>query len=266
VGREIRISGHLQASRAVTQALASLPLLCVVLCQMTLGELVKLLGLGAVALTLGVEWLDWLARRLWLRRGPQGPLKEVLFFPSPITCVEHLFSPARAFPCPCPLPHGLDTSFSRLLAHLLSTCVSLDLCVFSFSHMELSRAVLLLHSRGVAVRVLTDRDYMSINGSQIGALRRAGVCVRHELSEVVHMHHKFALLDGTKLITGSLNWTATGIQSNKENLIVTEDLELVGPFQDEFRRLWEANDPAHHKHQTPFHTATKGLVTHGKAL
>lgn len=74
----------------------------------------------------------------------------------------------------CSLPHGLATSFSRLLEHLLSACVSLDLCLFSFSNPELSRAVLLLHSRGVRVRVLTDRDYMAITGSQIGTLRKAG--------------------------------------------------------------------------------------------
>ncbi|KAF5909255.1 mitochondrial cardiolipin hydrolase, partial [Clarias magur] len=73
----------------------------------------------------------------------------------------------------CSLPHGLDTPFSRLLEHLLSACVSLDLCMFSFSNTELSRAVQLLHQRGVRVRVLTDRDYMSISGSQIGVLRKA---------------------------------------------------------------------------------------------
>ncbi|XP_072513813.1 mitochondrial cardiolipin hydrolase [Salminus brasiliensis] len=228
---------------------------------MSLRQLLKMLGLGAVALTLGVEWLDWLARRLRPWRSPWGPLKEVLFFPSPISCVEHLYSPGQAFPCLCPLPHGLDTSFSRLLVHLLSAHVSLDLCVFAFSHTELSKAVLLLHCRGVAVRVLTDRDYMSITGSQIGALRRAGIDVRHEMSKVVHMHNKFALVDGKKLITGSLNWTVTAVQSNMENVIVTEEPELVRPYRDEFHRLWEANNPANHKHHSSSATATKGLLT-----
>ncbi|XP_051560736.1 mitochondrial cardiolipin hydrolase isoform X2 [Myxocyprinus asiaticus] len=208
----------------------------------------KMFGVGAVALVLGVEWLDWLTRRLGFRRDSR--LKEVLFFPSPQTCVEHLFTPDRSFPCACPLPHGTETSFSRLLGHLLSACVSLDLCLFSFSHVELSRVVLHLHNRGVTVRVVTDRDYMAIIGSQIGTLRRAGICVRHEMSTAVHMHHKFALVDGRKLITGSLNWTLTAVQSNKENVMVTEEPELVRPYQKEFQKLWEANDPANHKPQT----------------
>lgn len=40
--------------------------------------------------------------------------------------------------------------------------------------MDLSRAVLVLHSRGVTVRVLSDKDYIAITGSQIGVLRKAG--------------------------------------------------------------------------------------------
>ncbi|XP_051993458.1 mitochondrial cardiolipin hydrolase [Xyrauchen texanus] len=215
--------------------------------QVSFKELMKVFGVGAVALVLGVEWLDWLMRRLGFRRVSR--LKEVLFFPSPQTCVEHLFTPARSFPCACPLPHGTETSFSRLLGHLLSACVSLDLCVFSFSHVELSRVVLHLHNRGVTVRVVTDRDYMAITGTQIGTLRRAGICVRHEMSSAVHMHHKFALVDGRKLITGSLNWTLTAVQSNKENVMVTEEPELVRPYLKEFQKLWEANDPANHKQQ-----------------
>uniref|UniRef100_A0A4W4EXR7 Mitochondrial cardiolipin hydrolase n=1 Tax=Electrophorus electricus TaxID=8005 RepID=A0A4W4EXR7_ELEEL len=225
--------------------------------EVSLAELLKAFGIGAAAVTLGVEWVDWLARRLSLRRGARGPLKEVLFFPSPSACVEHLYAPAGALSCSCPLPHGVDTPFARLLGHLLSAGATLDLCVFSFSNASLSRAVLLLHSRGVAVRVITDREYMTIVGSQIGTLRRAGICVRHELSNAVHMHHKFVLVDGKKLLTGSLNWTVTAVQSNKENVLVTEDPDLVGPYQEEFCRLWEASDPTS-QNQSDCHQGTAG--------
>lgn len=69
------------------------------------------------------------------------------------------------------------------------------------------------------------------------------------MSTAVHMHHKFAIVDGKKLITGSLNWTVTAVQSNKENIMVTEEPELVRPYRLEFQKLWEANDPAKHTHQ-----------------
>ncbi|XP_068583458.1 mitochondrial cardiolipin hydrolase [Cebidichthys violaceus] len=200
---------------------------------------VKVLSLGVVALFLGVELLGRLLRRL----RPPVTLNEVLFFPSEVACVEHVFTSLSPRSCLCPLPHGAETSLSRLLHRILSTSSSLDLCVFAFSNVNLSRAVLALHARGVTVRVLTDKHYVAIPGSQIGVLRKAGICARYDASSV-HMHHKFALVDGRLLVTGSLNWTQTAVQSNMENVLVTEEPDLVRPFIEEFHRLWESNDPA----------------------
>lgn len=70
-----------------------------------------------------------------------------------------------------------------------------------------------------------------------------GVCVRCDAGSV-YMHHKFAVVDGRQLITGSLNWTLTAVQSNMENIIITEEAELVQPFIKEFNQIWALNDPA----------------------
>ncbi|XP_029004721.1 mitochondrial cardiolipin hydrolase isoform X2 [Betta splendens] len=205
---------------------------------MSLMWTVKVVGLGAVALSLSLEALAWLHRRL----RPGKILNEVLFFPSETACVQHIFTPPSPYSCFCSLPHGVETSFSRLLSYLMSASSSLDLCVFAFSNMDLCRAVVALHHRGVNVRVLTDKDYSAITGSQIGVLRKAGICVRSDINSV-YMHHKFAVVDGRLLITGSLNWTLTAVQSNMENVIITEEPDLVRPFIQEFRRLWMQNDP-----------------------
>ncbi|KAM6940078.1 mitochondrial cardiolipin hydrolase [Xenentodon cancila] len=205
----------------------------------------KVLGLGVLVLPLSLELLG----RIFRRRRPKRILNEVLFFPSELACVDHIFTPARVHPCSCTLSHGVETSFSRLLRHILSASSSLHLCVFSFSNADLSRAVLLLHSKGVTVRVLMDKDYAAINGSQIGVLRGAGICVRCDAAST-HMHHKFAVVDGRLLVTGSLNWTLTAVQSNMENVLITEEPELVQPFIEEFQRLWAHNDPArYHQNQ-----------------
>ncbi|XP_004065734.1 mitochondrial cardiolipin hydrolase [Oryzias latipes] len=197
----------------------------------------KVVGLGAVAVSLSVELL-----RLFIHFRAKRAINKVLFFPSEVTCVEHFFSPLSTHSCLCPLPHGVETSFSRLLHYILSASSSLNVCVFSFSEVNLSRALLLLHSRGITIRVLTDRDYSAINGTQIGVLRKAGICVRCDRTSV-HMHHKFAVVDERLLITGSLNWTQTAVQRNKENILITEDPELVQPFVKEFQRLWLNNNP-----------------------
>nr|XP_057930499.1 mitochondrial cardiolipin hydrolase [Doryrhamphus excisus]XP_057930500.1 mitochondrial cardiolipin hydrolase [Doryrhamphus excisus] len=204
---------------------------------MSLMWTVKMVSLGAVALSLSVELLY----RLLYRLKPPRTLNEVLFFPSEVACVEHIFSPAS--PHSCPLPHGVETSFSRLLHVLLSASSSLDLCMFSFSNMDLGRAVVQLYRRRVTVRILVDKHYSAINGSQIGALRKAGICVR-KVGSYMHMHHKFAVVDGRLLITGSLNWTLAAVQCNSENILITEEPDLVRPYVREFSRLWADNDPS----------------------
>ncbi|XP_022416548.1 mitochondrial cardiolipin hydrolase [Monodon monoceros] len=193
-------------------------------------------------LALALEALPAVLRWLWAgRRAP--PRREVLFFPSQVTCTEALLRVPGAAPsgCPCNLPHG-ESSLSRLLRALLAARASLELCLFAFSSPQLGRAVQLLHQRGVRVRVVTDCDYMALNGSQIGLLRKAGIQVRHD-QDLGYMHHKFAIVDRKVLITGSLNWTTQAIQSNRENVLIIEDEECVRLFLEEFERIWEEFNP-----------------------
>lgn len=139
----------------------------------------QVVAVAAVGLALALEALPSALRWLQARRRRGRPRHEVLFFPSQVTCTEVLLQAPDAAPlapstgCGCSLPHG-ESSLSRLLRALLAARASLELCLFAFSSPQLGRAVQLLHQRGVRVRVITDCDYMALNGSQIGLLRKAG--------------------------------------------------------------------------------------------
>jgi len=52
------------------------------------------------------------------------------------------------------------------------------------------------------------------------------------------MHHKFAIIDNSILITGSTNWTMSAFFGNFENTLVTNESALVMPFVNQFERLW----------------------------
>ena len=120
-----------------------------------------------------------------------------------------------------------------------------DLCVFTITDDRISRAVLDAHRRGVAVRVISDNEKAHDAGSDIQKFRDAGIPVKlddmrgpadHGLTG--HMHHKFAIFDGARLLNGSYNWTRGAADMNYENITVTTDPKLVAAFAAEFKRLW----------------------------
>lgn len=114
-----------------------------------------------------------------------------------------------------------------------------DVCVFTITDDRITEEILNAHRRKVALRVITDNDKALDRGSDAERMARAGVPVRVDRTEN-HMHHKFALFDESRLLTGSYNWTVSAARHNEENLIVTEDRSLIAPFAAAFEQLWDA--------------------------
>ena len=114
---------------------------------------------------------------------------------------------------------------------------SVDACVFTITDDRLADALIAAKRRGVAVRVVTDDAKAEDLGSDAHRLERAGIGVRVDRSPF-HMHHKFAVVDGATLLTGSYNWTRGAANDNEENLVVVDDPRLVAPFLAAFEKLW----------------------------
>jgi phosphatidylserine/phosphatidylglycerophosphate/cardiolipin synthase-like enzyme len=131
-----------------------------------------------------------------------------------------------------------DTCLRRL-GDLMRGCkATLDVCVFTIADDRLTDAILECHARGVQVRVVSDDDKQHDSGSDIQRLRDHDVPVRLD-DAPYHMHHKFALFDGCLLANGSFNWTRSATHNNDENLVVTDDANLVRVFGLQFEKLWQ---------------------------
>jgi phosphatidylserine/phosphatidylglycerophosphate/cardiolipin synthase-like enzyme len=48
-----------------------------------------------------------------------------------------------------------------------------------------------------------------------------------EFQTIYFRHHKFALFDNARLLTGSYNWTRSAPEHNHENFVVTNSRKLV---------------------------------------
>ena len=128
----------------------------------------------------------------------------------------------------------------EFLKHLSSAKKSIDLCVFLFTQSTLADALSDLHKANVAIRIITDSTEDEASSSKMGALRRAGVRLKsNKRGTGALMHHKFVIVDGKKLLTGSFNWTSKAVVSNHEAVIITTEPSLVKPFQDQFERMWD---------------------------
>jgi len=112
-----------------------------------------------------------------------------------------------------------------------------DVCVFTITDDRISNTLLDAHRRGVAIRVITDNDKAFDEGSDVDRIGRAGVPLRVDRTRF-HMHHKFAIIDGQWLLSGSYNWTRGASRDNEENLIVTGEPRLIAAYKSAFERLW----------------------------
>lgn len=64
-----------------------------------------------------------------------------------------------------------------------------------------------------------------------------GIRVRSRKTDYL-MHHKFVIVDNKLLVNGSANWTIQAFFGNYENVLITNESELVSLYKNEFEKLW----------------------------
>jgi phosphatidylserine/phosphatidylglycerophosphate/cardiolipin synthase-like enzyme len=130
----------------------------------------------------------------------------------------------------------MDTSASlrRWISRANST---IRVAIYSFTSDPLGDALVAAKARGVDVRVYVENDGVSGSGSEYPKLTASGVAVKAD-SRSALMHHKFMVVDGSVVATGSYNWSASAEDSNDENLIVIRSASLAQDYTAEFNRLW----------------------------
>ncbi|XP_014661620.1 PREDICTED: mitochondrial cardiolipin hydrolase-like isoform X2 [Priapulus caudatus] len=134
------------------------------------------------------------------------------------------------------------TALGDLIEVIRGTKKTIDVCVFTISCRDLAQELVNLHENGVVVRIITDGESINAMGSQIGTFRSAGIQVRHNRSSFF-MHHKFVLIDNAVVINGSFNWTMQAVTGNHENLLITNNMNICNPYEEEFTKLWALYAP-----------------------
>ena len=137
-----------------------------------------------------------------------------------------------------------DECLHTIIRQLKRAKRSIDVCVFTITDDRLAAEILDAHRRGVTVRIVSDNDKAYDRGSDVMRLAHEGVEVCVDESDH-HMHHKFALFDNDRVLTGSYNWTRSAARHNRENVLVSDDLSLVRQYQAAFDDLWQLLSKGH---------------------
>lgn len=108
---------------------------------------------------------------------------------------------------------------------------------YSFTSTPISLALLDAHKRGVKVRVVSDQAAnRKFTAAQF--LANKGVPVRLNGAYAIH-HHKFMVIDGIDIETGSFNYSASAAEKNAENVLVIRGVpDLAKGYAQEWQRLW----------------------------
>ncbi len=120
------------------------------------------------------------------------------------------------------------------------TTSTLDLALYSLTYDPLTNLIIDAHNAGVKVRLIIDVGQAGSSRADDERLEDAGIEVyRIRSTKSGLMHHKFAIMDGKALFTGSFNWTKGGNSKNAENLLLLDDQNIINKFQIEFDFLWD---------------------------
>ncbi len=138
-----------------------------------------------------------------------------------------------------------DNPITQIIAAVNRAQRSVDFAIFTFTDDALADALIAARARGVSVRGLWDSLAAGNAASDDERICAAGVAVKIENTRGL-MHNKMLIIDaeGTAptVVTGSLNWTATGNQANNENTLVIENGPLTLQYAAEFQKMWDAID------------------------
>ena len=93
----------------------------------------------------------------------------------------------------------------KYLIDMLRTCkYSLDIAIFSLTRDNFAKAIKEVFNRGIKVRVIADDECVKNYGSDIYQLAVVGIPCKTDNSAQYHMHNKYAIIDESVIVTGSL--------------------------------------------------------------
>ncbi len=129
----------------------------------------------------------------------------------------------------------------RIADEVAAAQTEIRVAMYNLRSERLGYALLEKQQAGVAVEVLWDAKQMEqVYNTLDDELIAAGlnvVPVLNERHEYATLHHKVAVIDGRMVITGSANWSVSGLEYNEETVMVADSPVLAAEYDRELDEI-----------------------------
>lgn len=147
-------------------------------------------------------------------------------------------------------PNNPDKKFLTLIKEAQK---SIDGAFYDIENIDYAKAFVEAKKRGVNIRLITDTSNMKSKGQikeSIKLITDAKIEIKDDKRNA-SMHHKFMIVDGKTVLTGSTNLTTSSIYYHNNDTLIIKSEKLSANYQAEFNRLFEKNMFGPNNHEIP---------------
>lgn len=130
----------------------------------------------------------------------------------------------------------------KLVKFIQSAKTSLDVAIFDLNLDQVVHEIAKAKIQKKKVRVIVDNRQSKGQHSLVSTLHKAGVEVRVGRQRGI-FHNKFTIVDGSRIQTGSFNYSNGAAFKNAENQIYLGNPEIVSRYNKQFDLYWAKAKP-----------------------
>lgn len=151
---------------------------------------------------------------------------------------------------------GKDSLLDPIIQFIDGAQKTLYIAVQELDHKPIAEAIIRAKQRKVLVKLVLEADYLiakslSLNPFSPGgprepnrelhnAILRSKIKVNTDFNPKI-FHQKFIIRDGKSVLTGSTNFTETGVTKNLNHVIIVHDEEIAKIYNREFKEIQQGH-------------------------
>jgi Flp pilus assembly protein TadD len=128
----------------------------------------------------------------------------------------------------------------KVLTNLANSKTDVKIAVEWFTNPVFYKTLIKLNENGVKIELIVSDDNMNFTNPKINFQKLIDLGIKIRVSQSPNlMHNNFCVIDERLVVTGTYSWTLRAELYNFENIIVSNDKELINDYLDCFANITE---------------------------